>query len=59
MKLSSMDKRQSLNTYGIFQKIQFQRVSDGATMSLLDGCESARHLLVVVWPQLGDFDSLE
>jgi len=54
-----MDKRQSLNTYGIFQKIQFQRVSDGATMSLLDGCESARHLLVVVWPQLGDFDSLE
>jgi hypothetical protein len=54
-----MDERQSLSTYGIFQQTQRQRVSDGALIPLLDGCESARHLLLVVWPQLGDFDSLE
>jgi hypothetical protein len=54
-----MDERQSLNTYDIFQQSQRQRVSDGAIISLLEGCESARHVLVVVWPQLGDFDSLE
>jgi hypothetical protein len=54
-----MDECQSLNIYGILQQTQRQRVSDGAIISLLAGCESARHVLVVVWPQLGDFDSLE
>jgi AhpC/TSA antioxidant enzyme len=35
------------------------RVSDGATLPLLEETETAQRILVLVWPQLGDFDSLE
>ena len=45
--------------YSIFINIQRQRVSDGKTISILSGCESANSILVLVLPQLGDFDSLE
>ncbi|NEQ15929.1 MAG: hypothetical protein F6K44_19810, partial [Moorea sp. SIO3E2] len=31
----------------------------GVILPLLSGCESATRQLVLVWPQLGDFDSLE
>ena len=48
-----------MNPYPIFQNTQRQRVSDGVVTSLLDGVESTTRLLVLVWPQLGDFDSLE
>jgi hypothetical protein len=51
---------QSLNDYyPILQQTQRQRVSDGAFLPILNGCESATRLLVLIWPQLGDFDSLE
>jgi hypothetical protein len=46
-------------SYDILQRTQRQRVSDGATVPLLAGCEGAARVLVLVWPQLGDFDSLE
>jgi AhpC/TSA antioxidant enzyme len=46
------------NVYSIFQQIDRQRVSDGEIVPILSGCE-AKRLLVVVCPQLGDFDSLE
>ncbi|MDA0265998.1 MAG: hypothetical protein O2890_03415 [Cyanobacteria bacterium] len=36
-----------------------QRVSDGETVSIWPQTDTAHPLLVVVWPQLGDFDSLE
>ncbi len=36
-----------------------QRVSDGSVASLFSGCEGADRLLVLMLPQLGDFDSLE
>jgi AhpC/TSA antioxidant enzyme len=36
-----------------------QRVSDGAVVPILEGCASASRQLVVLWSQLGDFDSLE
>lgn len=50
----------SLNdVYTILQQTQRQRVSDGAMRPMLSGCESATRLLVLIWPQLGDFDSLE
>ncbi|MBF2077497.1 MAG: AhpC/TSA family protein [Synechococcales cyanobacterium T60_A2020_003] len=48
-----------MNTYSLLSQAQGQRVSDGETVSLLSGCESASRVLVLVWPQLGDFDSLE
>lgn len=35
------------------------RVSDGAIVPLLSHCELCTRLLVLVWPQLGDFDTLE
>ncbi|NET39708.1 MAG: hypothetical protein F6K19_48405 [Cyanothece sp. SIO1E1] len=43
----------------MLNQTQCQRVSDGAIVPILSGCESATYQLVLVWPQLGDFDSLE
>lgn len=48
-----------MNVHSIFQQTDRQRVSDGKVVPILSGCESARQLLVIVCPQLGDFDSLE
>ncbi len=45
--------------YSIFSQTERQRVSDGAVVPILSGCESSAHLLVLILPQLGDFDSLE
>jgi hypothetical protein len=47
-----------MNLYSIFQQTDRQRVSDGEIVPILCGCE-ARRLLIIVCPQLGDFDSLE
>jgi len=47
------------NTYQILSQTQRQRVGDGAIASILEGCESAQRKLILVLPQLGDFDSLE
>jgi hypothetical protein len=49
----------SNSPYVILRQTHSQRVSDGATVPILTECESASRLLVLVWPQLGDFDSLE
>ncbi len=45
--------------YSILSQTQSLRVSDGETVSVLSGCESATRLLVIIWGQLGDFDNLE
>jgi hypothetical protein len=45
--------------YQILQGLSLERVRDGGCLPVLTGCESADRLLVVVLPQLGDFDSLE
>lgn len=42
-----------------FQATQRLRISDGATVPILSGCETSARILLLVWPQLGDFDSLE
>jgi hypothetical protein len=47
-----------MDVYTIIKQTQRQRVSDGAIAPILSGCETDK-LLVLVWPQLGDFDSLE
>ncbi len=54
-----MTPLQSDQSYPILERAQCQRVSDGAMIPLLSDCESAPRLLVLMWPQLGDFDSLE
>jgi len=48
-----------MNHYAILNQTQCQRVSDGTIMPLLSGCQSANLQLLLVWPQLGDFDSME
>jgi hypothetical protein len=56
-----------MNVYQILQATdspkerlcQRERVSDGSIVPILSGCESAHRLLVIICPQLGDFDSLE
>ncbi len=42
-----------------FSQTKRQRVSDGAVVPILEGCASASRQLVLLWSQLGDFDSLE
>lgn len=49
----------AMNVYGILQETQRERVSDRAFVPILSGCESAHRLLILIWSQLGDFDSLE
>lgn len=48
-----------MNAYSIFKQTERQRISDGAIVPILSGCENATELLVIICPQLGDFDSLE
>ncbi|MEO1401506.1 MAG: peroxiredoxin-like family protein [Cyanobacteria bacterium J06635_1] len=48
-----------MNIYAILKAAQRQRVSDGEVVSILQGGEPSAQQLVLLWPQLGDFDSLE
>lgn len=48
-----------MRPYEGFAAVLRQRVSDGCVASVLEGCEVARRVLVLVWPHLGDFDPLE
>ncbi|HEY9661149.1 MAG TPA: peroxiredoxin-like family protein [Allocoleopsis sp.] len=48
-----------MNPYPLLRQTDRQRVSDGAIVPVLSGCESASRLLLLIWSQLGDFDSLE
>lgn len=47
-----------MDIYTTLQQTTRQRVSDGAIAPLLENCD-ASPTLVLLWPQLGDFDSLE
>jgi len=48
-----------MNPYTILKQTQRERVSDGNQSFILNGCDTDCRLLVLVLPQLGDFDSLE
>jgi len=48
-----------MNLYTFLNQTERQRVSDEAFVPILSGCKSAPRQLVLLWPQLGDFDSLE
>ncbi len=47
------------SVYEILSQTQRQRVGDRKIVNIFDNCESAQRRLVLVLPQLGDFDSLE
>ena len=59
MSSSIINSLTEINPYSIFLNTKRQRISDGKTVSIFSGCESANLCLVLVLPQLGDFDSLE
>ncbi|MGC1306341.1 MAG: peroxiredoxin-like family protein [Phormidesmis sp.] len=48
-----------MNTYSLLSQAQLIRVSDGQLTALFDNCPSAKRRLILLWPQLGDFDALE
>lgn len=48
-----------MTVYDYLRTTPRERVSDGVKTPILAGDETAEKTLVVVWPQLGDFDSLE
>jgi AhpC/TSA antioxidant enzyme len=48
-----------MNVFEVCQNTQLQRVSDGVFMPILGGRSTGDRLLLMIWSQLGDFDSLE
>ena len=48
-----------MTVYDILRTTAKERVSDGAHTPLLLGDVPAERTLVLIWPQLGDFDSME
>ncbi|MDX2255716.1 MAG: peroxiredoxin-like family protein [Pseudanabaenaceae cyanobacterium bins.39] len=53
------DTHKNSDIYEILNQICKTRVSDGAIAPVLEGCQMSSYKLVLVLPQLGDFDSLE
>lgn len=47
------------SSYEVFANTSRVRVSDGQMMPIMTNCETASYVLIIVLPQLGDFDSLE
>lgn len=48
-----------MNPYHTLKQTQCQRVSDGKICPIFKDCDAAERLLIIILPQLGDFDSLE
>ena len=48
-----------MKVYNYLRETPRERVSDGNHIPILADCATAEHTLVLIWPQLGDFDSLE
>jgi len=48
-----------MDTYSILTQAQLQRVSDGASTAPLGTCDPQQTTLLLVWPQMGDFDTME
>lgn len=48
-----------MTVYDYLRTTPRERVSDGAITPMLSADDSAERTLVLIWPQLGDFDSLE
>lgn len=49
----------SMNIYSVLSQAQLLRVSDGQLGSLFETCNPSKRTLILIWPQLGDFDTLE
>jgi hypothetical protein len=59
MRRGRIGKTGAMAVFEIFKITERRRVEDGAVVPLLTGWDGGGRLLVLVLPQLGDFDSLE
>lgn len=48
-----------MDTLEILKTARFTRVNDGQQAALMETCAADKWTLLLVWPQLGDFDPLE
>ncbi|PZO11289.1 MAG: hypothetical protein DCF25_19620 [Leptolyngbya foveolarum] len=48
-----------MNVYSTLHETQLPRVSDSAITSLFETCDANKRKLILVWPQTGDFDTME
>ncbi|NJM97010.1 MAG: hypothetical protein HC800_07350 [Phormidesmis sp. RL_2_1] len=48
-----------MNTRLILSQTTLQRVSDAKTTALFESCDPSKRTLILIWPQFGDFDTLE
>jgi len=48
-----------MTTYALLNQTELSRIGDGQAVALFDTCDAAKRTLVLIWPQLGDFDTLE
>lgn len=48
-----------MDIYSTLSQTDRQRVSDGQRVSIFESCDRTKQTLMLVWPQLGDFDTLE
>ncbi|HAC64915.1 MAG TPA: hypothetical protein DCF68_15630 [Cyanothece sp. UBA12306] len=48
-----------MDIYQLFNQTQLLRISDGELVPILSNCQTAKRLLILIWSQLGDFDSFE
>ncbi|MEN8445294.1 MAG: peroxiredoxin-like family protein [Cyanobacteria bacterium J06555_13] len=49
----------TVDTLSILKDAKPTRVSDGLSVSLFENCDPQKRSLILIWPQLGDFDPLE
>lgn len=48
-----------MNVYSTLHETELPRVSDSAITPLFETCDPAKRKLILVWPQTGDFDTME
>jgi hypothetical protein len=59
MQSTSPSCESDTTVYNLLKQTERQRVSDGSTVPIFGSRESATRRLVLIWSQLGDFDTLE
>lgn len=48
-----------MDTYSVLSQSKPLRVSNNQAASLFETCDASKRTLILLWPQLGDFDTLE
>ena len=48
-----------MNVYATLQQTECMRASDAKQISPIETCDADKRKLILIWPQMGDFDTLE